>query len=520
MQVADYNSSFEVLKQTPGLILSHLEKGFLSKNWPVMRIAPILWTMTRAIPFQNTYSKLPEAFFKRVSPASFIDPQLIAFNHELAKELGMNLSNFSDSELAQIFSGQNLLEGSEPLAMAYAGYQFGHAVPQLGDGRALLLGEVNGFDIHLKGSGQTPFSRRGDGRSALGPVIREYILCEAMNALGVPTTRALAAVATGESVARQNGPEAGGVFTRVASSHIRVGTFQYFAFRQDKEMLEVLLDYTLKRHYPELLSLSSTKEKALALLEEFSKRQGDLIAHWSSLGFIHGVMNTDNCSLAGITIDYGPCAFMDEFKFNKVFSSIDERGRYAFFNQVPIIKWNILRLAECLLPLIDENTDKSISIVEESLQGILDTFEYKRSEKFAEKLGITDYQEEDESLVTDFLTYLEKESLDFTMSFRSIPKLYHGETEGFALTSDLTDFLERLKKRVHSVDHLDKINPLYIPRNHQVQKAIDLVYSGDKNHFQNMVQVLKTPFTYNKELHEFSLPPQSNEIVSKTFCGT
>jgi uncharacterized protein YdiU (UPF0061 family) len=475
---------------------------------------------TGPIPFQNTYSHLPEAFYRKVSPASFLAPKLIAFNEKLAKELGINLSQQNEVELARIFSGQDILEGSEPLAMAYAGHQFGHAVPQLGDGRALLLGEVNGFDIHLKGSGQTPFSRRGDGRSALGPVIREYILCEAMNALGVPTTRALAAVATGEAVNRQNGPEAGGVFTRVASSHIRVGTFQYFAFKQNTEMLEVLLDYTLKRHYPELLSLSSTKDKCIALLQQFSERQGDLIAHWSSLGFVHGVMNTDNCSLAGITIDYGPCAFMEEFKFNKVFSSIDERGRYSFFNQVPIIKWNILRLAECLLPLIDENVDKAISTVEEGIQDILNSFESKRSQKFALKLGISDYQNEDESLVMDFLSYLEHESLDFTMSFRNLPELFHGETQGYSKTQELDHFLIKWKERVSDVDHLNNVNPLYIPRNHQVQRAIDGIYSGDKTHFEKMVEVTHNPFVYNEKLHEFSTPAQESELISKTFCGT
>ncbi len=472
------------------------------------------------IQFNNTYAKLPERFYQKVTPASFAHPKLIAFNAELAQELGMSFENGADEELALLFSGQQIPKGADPLAMAYAGYQFGHAVPQLGDGRALLLGEVNGFDIHFKGSGQTPYSRRGDGRSALGPVIREYIVSEAMHALGIPTTRALAAVSTGENVLRQFGEEPGGVFTRVAPSHIRVGTFQYFSFRQDNEALEILLEYTLKRHYPALLKLSTVADKCLALLREFAHRQGDLIAQWSAVGFIHGVMNTDNCTVGGFTIDYGPCAFMDEFQFNKVFSSIDERGRYSFFNQVPIIQWNILRLADCLLPLIHVDQAKAVSLVENSLHDILNSFHEKRIKKFAEKLGIQDYHSQDEALVMSFLKYLENESIDFTLGFRNLPKLFQGENTYYKLTSDLQSFLEKWKERVQSVDHLDMINPLYIPRNHQVQKTIELIYQGNRTQFDRLTKVLRNPFQIQSDLNEFSLPPASAEIVSKTFCGT
>lgn len=472
------------------------------------------------IPFHNTYSKLPDRFYKRVAAASFKAPKLIAFNRELARELGMNLKDSSDAELAAIFSGQKILPGSEPIALAYAGYQFGHPVPELGDGRALLLGEVNGFDIQLKGSGQTPFSRRGDGRSALGPVLREYIVSEAMHALGVPTTRALCAVTTGEEVLRQDGMEPGGVFTRVASSHIRVGTFQYFAMREDKEALEILLDYTIKRHYPELASLSTMKEKSLALLKQFSERQGNLVAQWSALGFIHGVMNTDNFSLAGITIDYGPCAFMDEFSFYKVFSSIDQRGRYAFFNQVPIAQWNVLRLADCLLPLIDENQDTAVTIVENEIYETLNSFPTKRTRRFAEKLGIENFEDQDETLVMDFLKYLEKESLDFTLSFRNLPRLYHGEYEGYVMSPELISFRDKWKERVDCVDHLSRINPLYIPRNHQVQKAIELGYQGNFEHFEKLNQVLKNPYTLQENAKSFEEAPQAEERVLRTFCGT
>ncbi len=295
------------------------------------------------ISFNNSYSKLPDIFYERVKPASFSGPKLLMFNEDLAKELKIDFESSTEERLAQVFSGQELLEGSEPLAQAYAAHQFGHFVPQLGDGRAHLLGETQGLDIQLKGSGQTRFSRRGDGRSALGPVVREYIVSEAMHALGVPTTRALAAVLTGEQVYRGE-QEPGGVFTRVASSHLRVGTFQYFMAREDKESLRILMNYAIDRHYPDLSSEEDESKKALQFLKEVGKRQAELIAHWMSLGFIHGVMNTDNFSVAGITIDFGPCAFMDEFRENKVFSSIDKNGRYAYSNQIAIGQWNILRL--------------------------------------------------------------------------------------------------------------------------------------------------------------------------------
>lgn len=468
----------------------------------------------------NSYLSLPDSFYKKAVAAAYPKADLLIFNEKLAKELGLPFEKYSKEELTQFFAGQKLLPGSIPVALAYAGFQFGHPVQSLGDGRALLLGELNGQDIQLKGSGQTPFSRRGDGLSALGPVVREYIISEAMHRLGVPTTRALAMVGTGEEVYRQFGLEPGGVFTRVAPSHIRVGTFQYFYFQKDLEATKAILDYTITRHYPELSSLSSYRDKAIGLLRAFAKRQGELIADWTKFGFIHGVMNTDNCSLGGFTIDYGPCAFMDEFSFHKVFSSIDERGRYSFFNQVPIIQWNILRLADTLLSLISMNQEEAIGIVENEIVPILHTFSQIRMRKLSEKIGITDYQESDEELVMDFLHYLEEESLDFTLSFRKLPDLYENRGDFYPMSEKLEKFLPRWKARVSSVSHLHEINPIYIPRNHLVQKAIDLAYKGDMEFTKKFLEVLSNPFLEQAESAEFSLPPKPIERVERTFCGT
>lgn len=472
------------------------------------------------IPFENTYSKLPENFYERVAPAHFAKPELILFNKDLANELGIEFSQATDDELAQVFSGQKILEGSEPLAQAYAGFQFGHAVPQLGDGRAHLLGEANGFDIQLKGSGQTRFSRRGDGRSALGPVVREYIVSEAMHNLGVPTTRALAAVRTGESVQRQFGPEPGGIFTRVATSHLRVGSFQYFLFQEDLQGLETLFHYTIQRHYPELETLSSISEKCIGFLKAVAIRQSDLIAKWTGLGFIHGVMNTDNSSVAGITIDYGPCAFQDEFEMNKVFSSIDQRGRYSYWNQVPIGQWNLLRLADCLLPLMGDKPQKSADLIMQEIQPDLDSFVQKRWVELSKKLGIQDYKETDQVLVQSFLDLMESQKLDFTLSFRNLPRLYEGESRFYGEGPKLEKFVQDWKLRVSSVDQLDKTNPLYIPRNHLVQNAITESEKGNDEEFIKLVQVLKEPFIKRPGLELYEQPTGDKERVTETFCGT
>lgn len=467
----------------------------------------------------NSYKGLSKKFYEDGVAAAYPNAKLLVLNEKLADELGFPFRDFSDEELSRFLSGQTLLPNSEPIALAYAGFQFGHPVESLGDGRALLLGELNGFELQLKGSGTTAFSRRGDGRSALGPVIREYIISEAMHVHKIPTTRSLSIVETGESVYRQFGDEPGGVFTRVSSSHIRVGTFQYFFFRNDVEAIKELLDYTIARHYPEIQE-TNYPEKAIRLLKEFSKRQGELIAKWSALGFIHGVMNTDNCALGGFTIDYGPCAFMEDFNFHKVFSSIDQRGRYSFFNQVPIIQWNILRLADTLLPLISMNQEEAITRVEKEIIPILQTFNSLRMKEFGKKLGINDFKDEDESLILDFLNYMEKENLDFTLSFRFLPMLFGGEGSFYPKTPELESFVEQWKNRVSDVSHLNRINPIYIPRNHLVQKAIDEAYAGRIEFTKELIKVLENPFDEREGQELFSTTPHQHEKVERTFCGT
>ena len=364
--------------------------------------------------------------------------------------------------MAEVFSGQKFLPGSEPIAQAYAGFQFGHPVPQLGDGRAHLLGEMNGFDIQLKGSGRTRFSRQGDGRSALGPVVREFLVSEAMHALAVPTTRSLCIVTTGEEVVRQDGPEPGGILTRVAESHIRVGTFQYFAFKADLEALELLTNYTIHSHYPEIKG-ANISDSCLKLLQNFADRQGDLVSQWYALGFIHGVMNTDNCALAGITIDYGPCAFMDEFRFYKVFSSIDHKGRYSYGNQMPIIEWNILRLADCLLPLIDADQEIAAKKVQDALHDTFSSFQERVYDAYAKKLGIMNFEKGDEGLVGDFMSYLEAHELDYTNSFSHLAALHAGETDFFPKTKELKSFCEKWKERKPDLSSLGKGQPIDHP---------------------------------------------------------
>lgn len=469
------------------------------------------------VPLKNSYTDLPERFYERIRPEKFPNPELVLFNTDLADELGLKFS--SETDLAHIFSGQDLLPGSDPIAQAYAGYQFGRPVDQLGDGRAHLLGEINGYGLQLKGSGRTRFSRGGDGRSALGPVIREFLVSEAMYALGVPTTRALAIVTTGERVLRQDGPEPGGIMTRVAESYLRIGTFQYFWFRNDREALEILTDYTIRRHYPQIQS-QSLSERCLELLKLFAERQGDLVAQWYSLGFIHGVMNTDNCSLAGITIDYGPCAFLDEYRFKKVFSSIDRTGRYAYGNQMQIVEWNIFRLADCLLSLIDDDQKVAVSKVTEALQEVLLDFPQKFFLAFAKKLGLGHLQDGDETLVREFLDYLESESLDFTLSFSHLDELYSGDSSFYPQSAKLQSFLDKWKERQPDLRQIKNTNPTIIPRNHQVQRVIDHAESQDYEPLIEMFEALKSPFEVAEQHRYLINPPQESERVFQTFCGT
>jgi serine/tyrosine/threonine adenylyltransferase len=482
------------------------------------------------INFDNTYNKLPAVFHDTVNPASPSDPELIAFNHDLALSLGMNLSNLNDKELAQLFSGHTLPKGAEPIALAYAGHQFGQFSGQLGDGRAHLLGEViatdgKRYDIQLKGSGLTKFSRGGDGKSQVGPVVREYIVSEAMHHLGVPTTRSLAAISTGDLVYRESGLP-GAVLTRVASSHIRIGTFEYFLMKQDLEGLKTLADYAINRHYPDL---NNKPNAYLLFLQKVIDAQASLIAKWMSYGFIHGVMNTDNMTISGETIDYGPCAFMDEFNANKVFSSIDRQGRYAYHNQSAIGSWNLCRLAECLLHITEGDKEKNI----EKFTAELKAYDTKFNDAFAKamglKLGLMNHDEESIALVKEWLTYLEAEELDFTLSFRSLThhledthKDSHSDSNNFKEFK--TRWLKKIAQQKQDVPEIKKqmlsVNPAYIPRNHQVEKAIQNMINGDNKVFNDLVTVLKQPFTEQPGYEDYLNAPTANEIVHKTFCGT
>lgn len=467
----------------------------------------------------NSYLSLNDSFYKKVLPSSAVNPSLILFNDDLSNFLNLDIN--SDEEILTFFSGQKISSSASPIALAYAGHQFGHFVPQLGDGRAILLGSVKAkddklYDIQLKGSGKTPFSRGGDGRSALGPVIREYILSESMHALGIPTTRALAAIKTGDKVQRETLLE-GAIFTRVASSHIRIGTFEYFAARKDLENLKKLTLFAIDRHYSQLSDLSTLDEKCNSFFSFLSEKLIELVTSWMSIGFIHGVMNTDNMSISGETIDYGPCAFMDEFKFSKVFSSIDRNGRYSFQNQASILHWNLSSLANCL-SLIVSNSSK----LDEQLNLIPNKLEKMIIEKFGEKLGIKNNT--DLSIITEFLTILEQEELDFTNSFRKIIDDLQSHTPGLSRSDNYLLFLNKLKSKINdeeeSVSMMMKVNPSIIPRNHQVQKAIDLAYNSDFSFFKKLVTDLKSPYSSDSNLNYLKELPLDHERVHATFCGT
>ena len=469
--------------------------------------------------FDNSYAALPEAFHATVRPDEVPAPALLAWNQGLALELGLGSLNYDEAQLASAFGGSVALEGSQPISMAYAGHQFGHFVPQLGDGRAALLGEVvtdagNRFDIQLKGSGRTPFSRGGDGKSWLGPVLREYILSEAMHHLGVPTTRALAAVATGEMVYRES-PLPGAVLTRVAASHLRVGTFEYFAARDDVESLRTLADYAIERHYPDV---KDEKSPYAGLLRRVVERQAELIAHWMSIGFIHGVMNTDNTTISGETIDYGPAAYMDEFRFDKVFSSIDQYGRYAYANQPTIAQWNLARLAETLLSL---GADKAE--LEAVLAEFPDQYESHYLALMGPKLGLYDVQEADAGLIAEWLKYLNDNGLDYTLSFRELASRADAEDE-----TRYGSFETKWRRRVGSQGRtpaeisafMNSVNPLFIPRNHRVEQAISEAVGGYLTVFHDMNTALAQPYTEQPGLSDYAQAPEPQERVTRTFCGT
>lgn len=479
--------------------------------------------------FDNSYARLPDRFFARRAPEVAPNPALVRVNLPLGEALGLSADWLKSDAALDAFSGRGVPEGAEPIAMAYAGHQFGNWVPQLGDGRAVLLGEViaaNGerFDLHLKGAGRTPFSRGGDGKAVLSAVLREYILSEAMAALGVRTTRALAAVTTGEQVYRE-GPEPGAVLCRVARGHIRVGTFQYFYARKDTEALEMLVDQSISRLVE---TTSGAEPAALTLLKRVMQDQADLVAHWMSLGFIHGVMNTDNMSITGETIDYGPCAFMEAFHPDQVFSSIDRQGRYAWGNQPRIAHWNLAQFAQTLLPLIDADTEKAAKIAQELLDGFGPLFEAAYKRRMNPKIGFAGDSEKGHFLMTRFLQLLADNRVDFTGAFTALGRVLAGADAGvltglFATAEDIETWLSDWRAEIAEAEALALMaasNPVYIPRNHRVAEALAAANVGDFEAFETLLAVLKSPYTARPEFVDFEAAAQPHEAVTQTFCGT
>ncbi len=489
--------------------------------------------------FENTYARLPEHFYARLDPTPVATPRLVKLNVELARDLGLDPEMLASERGVEILAGNRVAAGSEPLAIAYAGHQFGYFVPQLGDGRANLLGEVLGrdgvrYDIQLKGSGRTPFSRGGDGRAALGPVLREYIVSEAMAAFGVPTTRALAAVTTGEMVIRETALP-GAVLTRVAASHLRVGTFQYFAARQDTEGTRSLADYAIARHYPEA---ARAGEPYMALLEGVIARQAQLIAQWMLLGFVHGVMNTDNTSISGETIDYGPCAFMEAYDPATVFSSIDHQGRYAYGNQPRAALWNLVRLAEALLPVLQleaGSEEAAVKSAQEALAAFQPQYEAARMAGLRHKLGLVTEREGDAELAEDLLERMAANRADFALTFRRLCAAAEGPDGDEAVRTLFADPLaydawaagwrRRLLEEPGSprtcAEMMRGVNPAFIPRNHMVEAALDAaVRREDFKPFEELLDVVSRPYEDRPNLERFATPASPEEAVTQTFCGT
>lgn len=482
-----------------------------------MAPCPYIRDMTLHIPFDNSYARLPRDFYAPQAPVPVKAPSLIAFNAPLARSL--NITGADDPQLAALFAGNALPAGAEPLAQLYAGHQFGHWNPQLGDGRAVLLGETLGADglrrdIQLKGSGPTPFSRRGDGRAWLGPVLREYVVSEAMHALGIPTTRALAATRTGEEVWRETALP-GAVLTRVAASHIRVGTFQAFAARRQHDLLRQLYDYTVDRHYPDA-------RDPLDLLNAVIARQADLVTRWLSVGFIHGVMNTDNCTLSGETIDYGPCAFMDVYNPETLFSSIDRHGRYGYGSQPDIIVWNMAQLATALVPLMPDE-EEAIKAFTQAVHAMPDLIRAGWLRRFGAKIGLADPRPEDAALIGDLLVLMDRGQADFTNTFRAL-------AEGMA-RDQLTDrhgydtWAEQWKRRLGDEPGdpgalMRATNPAIIPRNHRIEQMIAAAVAGDDAPFHRLNAALANPFDPAPEDDDLRRPPTPSEVVPATFCGT
>ena len=479
------------------------------------------------IDFQDTYRELPKPFFSLQSPTPVKSPGLIAVNEALAKTLKIDPNWLRSEDGVAVLSGNRILDNAETIATKYGGHQFGNWNPQLGDGRAVLLGEVlsvdnQRFDVQLKGAGPTPYSRGGDGRSPIGPVIREYIVSEAMAALGVPTTRALAAVTTGEDVRRTH-VAPGAILTRVAKSHIRVGTFEYFSDAVDLETFRSFVHYVIDRHYP---MCRDDDNPIVALLSSVLERQAHLIARWQLLGFIHGVMNTDNMLVCGETVDYGPCAFMDNFEMGKVFSSIDRHGRYAYNNQPLIGQWNIAQFASTLIPLIDDDRSLAIATAQSIVDTFPDVFSNAFQQRFNRKIGLGTVLPDDDALMTSYFSTMEKAESDFTLTFRALDttddRIQYPLPDAFK--SWIDDWENRMAEETTTEDErremMDAENPFFIPRNHRVEAAIDAAESGDYAPFHRLTRALSDPYNYREEFAELLAPPKRDEIVHKTFCGT
>jgi uncharacterized protein YdiU (UPF0061 family) len=481
----------------------------------------------------SSYARLPPHFYSRLAPTPVSRPRLIRFNRLLSEELGLGLQDLGDDALAALFSGNELPPGMETIATAYAGHQFGYFVPQLGDGRALLIGEARDRsgalrDIQLKGSGRTPFSRNGDGRAALGPVLREYLVSEAMHALGIPTTRSLAAVLTGDFVLREQRLP-GAILTRVAASHVRVGTFQYFAARGQQDAVRELADYVIERHYA---TLQGSGTPYLLLLRAVIERQAGLVAQWLQVGFIHGVMNTDNMALSGETIDYGPCAFMDEYDPAQVYSSIDSFGRYAYANQPPIAQWNLARLAETLLPLIDSVPERAVELATAEVGRFGVQFESAWLAGMRCKLGLYQAADDDRDLAQALLDLMHAQKADFTLTFRTMADSAAGDPSGprtlFAEPASFDAWhalwQARLAREAAAPERaaaMRRVNPRYIPRNHRVEQIIEAAVSGeDFAGFAEMLAVVTDPFRDQPTHERYAQPPMAGERVSQTFCGT
>ena len=472
---------------------------------------------------QNSYTQISEKLFSELKPDAVNNPSTVIINHKLAKKLGLNLNGISEKDLSNLFSGNQLPHGAKPFAQAYAGHQFGQFTI-LGDGRAHVVGEQMTpegeiFDIQYKGSGRTPYSRGGDGKAALGPMLREYLISEAMYYLGIPTTRSLAVVETGEKVYREV-PLKGSILARVASSHIRIGTFQFLAAHKDYEGMKSLLDFSIKRHFS---NLKFSENLAIEFIKAVMQKQINLIVEWMRVGFIHGVMNTDNSTISGETIDYGPCAFMDHYDANTVFSSIDTQGRYSFANQPSIIQWNLVRLAECLLPLIDKDEKRSIEIAQNLINTFSSLFKDNWLQMMKKKLGIKDQSEDDEELINNLIKWMQQKKPDFTNTFCNLMNYDHADDEEFE-DDEFNNWKREWKKRVESKEYLDLMiscNPTLIPRNYLVEEALSEAETDGKfDKFNELNEIISSPYHLKKINIKYLETPSKTNIPYKTFCGT